>query len=578
MDFHIKQEAKAFEKKGRTPEEIIALILEKRGHRSEDDIKNFFSWELTDLGLGTLLDLEKTAQRIILALNEKQKIGIYGDYDVDGTTSCALFFQFFKLVGIEVELIQPSRFEEGYGLHLSSIDDAISRGIQLLITVDCGITNNQAAEYALDRQLDLIITDHHKDGSSEMPKAYSIVNPNRRDEPKDSALKSLAGVGVAFAICIKVRELLIQSGQKIDSLYPLLQYVAIGTISDLANLNEVNRPLVRHGLKQLPQSLFPGLKVFLDKNDRNKDVLPSEKVSFFIGPLINSKGRLDHPELALKLLIEEDMERAFEYFEQLKACNQERKLIQAEVFAGAKEQAIKKIDSPDTHCLIVYQKEWHEGVIGIVASKLVESFRVPAIVFTDSEDSNVIKASCRSAGELNLYELLASCSDLFLKFGGHKAAAGLSMPKENLEEFTKRMNGLLSNIPAIERTEPWEFDLEISLDEITPKLIKSLEKLEPFGMGNRQPIFRIRNFKIDHFKYLKDKHVKWTLKTIDQKQTINGISFFFTEKWDQAPAESLFHEDPEGLGALATLGFNHWNGNIFMQLMISRIEADLFAF
>jgi len=241
---------------------VITKILKSRGLENSD-VKEFLSWDLKSLPLITeMLDMEKTAKRIIRAIDQKQKVAIYGDYDVDGTTSCALFFHFFKMLDIEIELIQPSRFIEGYGIHPSNIEQAYSNKIDLLITVDCGITNNEAAEYALEKGIDLIITDHHTDARDEMPKAYAIVNPNRRDEPADSKLKVLAGVAVAFAVCVKVREILCSEGKNIPSLYPLLQFVALGTICDLARLEPINLKLVRHGLKQIPETAYSGLGTF----------------------------------------------------------------------------------------------------------------------------------------------------------------------------------------------------------------------------------------------------------------------------------------------------------------------------
>ena len=549
----------------------IVRLFEKREIFQNAD--EFFSWDLKALpDLTAMKDMDKTVQRITDAIKNNERIGIYGDYDIDGTTSCALFFHFFKMIGVEVDLFQPSRFVEGYGVHPSSVDAAMEKGVNLLITVDCGITNLETCDYALEKGLDLIITDHHKDAREHMPKAYAVINPNRRDE-EDEILKPLAGVGVAFAVCLAIKNTWAKEGKEIPSIYPLLQFVAIGTICDLAKLTPMNMKLTRHGLKQIPKTQFSGVASFFSDEDRGFDVIPSEKISFYVGPLINSKGRLDHPEKALNLLISSDYKEAFANYSHLEISNKERKIIQSEVFEEAKRNVVKEIKSSEIYSSIVYEPHWHEGVIGIVASKLVETFEVPAMVFTDSEDSNIVKASCRSAGDLNLYECLKNCSDLFIKFGGHKAAAGLSMPKENLPAFKERMNNMLVQIPEMERTVQDQFDVFLKFQEIDRKLIKELELMEPFGMGNERPKFRMLNARIESYKILKDIHVKWTFVSDDLPgQKIGGISFNFIGKWNTLLPDELFaKQEEEGLCVQFNLGINRFRGNEIIQLMVDKI-------
>ena len=558
---------------------VILKLFEKRG-MGPDEIKDFLSWDLRALpDLTDMKDMEKCVSRIIEAMDNGQKIGIYGDYDVDGTTSCALFFHFFKLFDIEVATIQPSRFVEGYGIHPSSIDKAQGEGINLLITVDCGITNNEAAEYAKERGLDLIITDHHKDAREVMPPAYAIVNPNRRDEPVDSPLRPLAGVTVAFAVCLAVKNRLESMGRKCPSIYPLLQFAAIGTICDLAKLTPVNLKVVRHGLKQVKETQYPGIKVFFSKEDRALDIIPSEKLSFHLGPMINSKGRLDHPEKALELLICDDSSKAFENYNHLDISNKERKFIQAEVFNSAKEQFLGELND-DTNICIVYDPEWHEGVIGIVASKMVENFKMPAIVFTNSEKEGIIKASARSAGSLSIFDLLNDNSDLFVKFGGHKAAAGLSMREENLPILKEKLNAALASIPAIERTVTHTYDVEIKPEDVTPALVKQLELLEPYGMGNEKPLFKMKGFRLDSYDLLKDVHVRWNFSSLENpKVKLRGISFNYIGKWEALHPEDLFRNQTipgNELCAYFTLGINRFNGNEYIQLMVNKIEPGAF--
>ncbi|WP_417336027.1 single-stranded-DNA-specific exonuclease RecJ [Halobacteriovorax marinus] len=555
---------------------VIQRIFDKR-EMGPKEIAEFLSWDLKSMpSLTSMKDVQKASTRIIQAIENNEKIAIYGDYDVDGTTSCALLYHFFKMIDIEVGLIQPSRFIEGYGIHPPSIDKAHEEGYKIVITVDCGITNNEAATRAKEIGIDLIITDHHKDARDEMPDAFAIVNPNRRDEPKDSELKALAGVTVGFALAVQIREDLIAAGRKIPSLYPLLQFAAIGTICDLAKLNPTNLKIVRHGLKQIPSTEYPGIRAFFSPEERERGFVPSEKLSFNIGPLINSKGRLDHPEKALQLLTIEDDKKAFEYYSHLEICNNERKFIQAEVFNSAKEQVLKNLNGSEHIVSIVYSPDWHEGVIGIVASKLVETFKVPAIVFTNAEEKGVIKASARSAGDLNLFDCLNENADLFLKFGGHKAAAGLSMPVENLSQFKENMLSTIAKFPAIQRTVQSYYDVEIGPEEINPRLLKELELLEPFGMGNQKPIFKMKGFRLDNYDILKDVHVRWSLSSLNDPSTkLKGISFNYIGKWGIEDPQDLYNaqeRNGDELTAYFTLGVNHFRGNQYIQLMIERIE------
>ena len=555
---------------------VIKKLFQKKNF-NHSDIKEFFSWNLKELpSFNNLIDITTCANIIIQNIQNNKKIAIYGDYDVDGTTSCALFYLFFKKLNIEVELIQPSRFIEGYGLHNTSIDQALQDNIDLLVTVDCGITNVETASYAKEKGLQLIITDHHKDIREEMPDCLAVVNPNRRDQTDDN-LRNLAGVGVAFAICVEIKKNLQEKGQNIPSIYDLLQLVAIGTICDLAELCPMNLKLVRHGMKLIKTSQYPGIRAFFTQEDRKKDVIPSEKLSFNVGPLINSKGRLEHPKMALKLLLEDNEETVREYLSQLEICNNERKLIQKKIYEEAKEQVLNQIKKQDLLISIVYSPNWHEGVIGIVASKLVETFKVPAIVFCDNKNKTEVKASARSVKHLNIFELLQENSHLFTKFGGHKAAAGLSMPKENIESLKNNMEQSLLNIPLILRTEEKSYDLEISSQEITPRLLKSLEMLEPYGMGNEKPIFKIRTLSLKHHDILKDLHIKWHFSAPQGSiANLNGISFNYVGKWGHLTPKEIYQRQQAGekIIVFGTLAFNYFNRNKYIQIMVNRIELE----
>jgi single-stranded-DNA-specific exonuclease len=552
---------------------VLVRLFKKRGF-SPLEVQNMLSWNLKDIPeLTKMIDLEKASQRLIKAIQDNEIIGVYGDYDVDGTTSCALLWHFFNMLGLQIEVFQPSRFVEGYGIHNSSIDVAVEKNVKVLMTVDCGITNVATAEYAKGK-LDLIITDHHRDAAPTIPEAYAVVNPSRRDEPEDSPLKPLAGVGVAFALALQIKNDLAKMGREIPSLYPLLQFVAIGTISDLARMSPLNLRLTRHGLKQIPTSQYPGIKSFFTPEELKVQMVSSEKISFHVGPHINSKGRLDHPDRALRLLIADTFAECREHYTHLEVANRDRRSIQAEVFDEAKKDVINSLSGNDLLVNIMYQPHWHEGVIGIVASKLVETFEVPAIVFTNAEEEGVIKASCRSAGELNIFELLDQCKDLFIKFGGHKAAAGLSMKKENFPLFKERMFNLLKPIPASLRMKTRTFDVEIGIEEISSHLLKDLDKLEPFGPGHEKPVFRMKNATLQSYRIMKDAHVRWIFSSPTSKVSVQGISFNYLGKWNEMTPEELFElQNKSGLTVQFTLGVNRFNGNESIQLMVEKVIA-----
>ncbi|HAZ12934.1 MAG: single-stranded-DNA-specific exonuclease RecJ [Bdellovibrionales bacterium GWA2_49_15] len=558
----------------------LLALLERRGYKGAQGVAEFLSWDLKRLSdLSELKDLSKAAQRVVLAVAAGEKIGIYGDYDVDGTTACALLYFFFKMLNIPVELIQPSRFVEGYGIHPSNIDAAVKRDIKVLITVDCGITAHDAALRAREVNLDLIITDHHKEAKEGLPVAFAVINPNRSDEAPDSPLKSLAGVAVAFCLALEIKKILEGQGKVIPSLYPLLQFVAIGTICDLAPMTPNNLKLVRHGLKQMADSCYSGLRSFFTPEERAAGKVLSEKCGFYIGPMINSKGRLEHPEKALELLIAEDSDRAFLCYNQLDISNRERKMIQAGVFELAREQMIRELEGDDPVASIAYSADWHEGVIGIVASKLVDTFKVPAIVFTNAQEEGLLKGSARSAGDLNIFEILQKLSHHFVRFGGHKAAAGMSLKKENLSAFTQEFKKILRTLPPLLRTESETFDLEVKAHEIGAKLARDLEMLEPFGNGNERPTFRVRDLKIESYELMKDVHVKWSLVSkSDPTHHLKGVSFNYIGKWQAIHPEEIFKTYASRPNAAPIidfeLGINRWKGKEFVQLQIKHIQME----
>lgn len=548
-------------------------------NKSFIDFENITTWNLQKLpDFNQLLDMDIAVERIINSITKGESIGVFGDYDVDGTTSCALLYRFFRKLGIEIKIYQPSRFIEGYGLHVSSVDQAYKDGIKVLITVDCGSSSLDAALRAKELGLDLIITDHHKDAAASMPESFAFINPNRRDE-FPSPLQSLAGVGVAFALSVCIRQKLIETSHyNVSSLYDLLPYVAIGTISDLAPLNEVNLILCRHGYKALEQTKDLGLLKFLEEKPISSQYIESEIISFFIGPMINSKGRLDHPEIALLLLISDESSKIETYFQTLKNSNSNRKLIQQKVFEEAKIQAIEDLKSdPNLPIIMVKNTKWHEGVIGIVASKLVEEFNLPTLVFTSSGDEQLIKASARTAKGIDIFELLKLHATFFLKFGGHKAAAGLTMNDSMYEDFKKQVQVTAnsfknSNNTAIDQVPKFHIDFDL----IDGVLLETIYKLAPFGQQNPMPKWEITGAKIESYEIIKDGHVQWKFTSHHQNnpvfaRSLRGISFNYLKK-NTIHDLNLLMELKRDITIDAQIKVNQFRGKSYLNLQVDLVR------
>jgi single-stranded-DNA-specific exonuclease len=567
--------------------ELNPYILEWLGKLgfSVSDFSALTSWDLKSLpDFKRLKDMDKAVDRIISAVQNKESIAVFGDYDVDGTTSCALLFRFFKKLGVTIKIYQPSRFIEGYGLHPVSVDQAHTDGIKLLITVDCGTTSILAAERAKACGIDLIITDHHKDAAPHWPDCFALINPNRRDEPTNP-MQALAGVGVGFALSVCIREKLLQNHQQVESLYDLLPYVAIGTISDLASLNSMNLILCRHGFKALLQSKDLGLRKFLEKKELSLEYIDSEVISFFIGPMINSKGRLDHPEIALEILTQDSQEKINLHFEILTQTNNHRKKIQNEVFDEAKKDILEQMHHHEKiSSLIVYRPHWHEGVIGIVASKLVEEFKRPALVFTNADHEGHLKASVRTALSIDIFEQLKVHEHFFTKFGGHKAAAGLTLHKDRFQDFKKsflsHMDKMINQISFLESLESLNYPLvEIDFSEINGQLIKDIYQLAPFGMNHPMPKWKIRGAKLQQYDILKDHHVKWSFVAKNSQgnsapkfqKSLNGISFNYLKKHSLNEIQDIINST-NNFSIHAWIKINSFKGNHYIQLVVDQLE------
>lgn len=500
--------------------EVLAKLLISR-NVSDEEIPFFLQGTLKDLKDPFLMkDMDKLVSRVIYAIEHDEVICIYGDYDVDGITSITIMYQFLTKLGAKVEYYLPDRLIEGYGLNNKALEGIKEKGCQLVITVDCGITAVEEVEYAKKIGLDMCITDHHE-CSNLLPDAIAIVNPKQKDDT--SHFKMHAGVGVAFKCIMAIAKKL---GLPDDSYLTYLDIVAIGTISDIVPLLDENRIISKYGLEKMKHTQNIGLKALLDLL-AFKD-LDSTMISFGVAPRINACGRMGKAGIAVELLLEKDEYKAKEIAKQLDSLNIQRQQVEKKIFDEAMlEIEQKQLDKQNA--IVLYRENWHNGVIGIVASRLVNLYYKPVILLTKEQD--VIRGSGRCQVGVSLYDSLTQCKELLIQFGGHELAAGLSIEEKNIELFQQKFNQVIRESSNQDAEQIIEIDSEIKLKDLNVKLIKDIFTLKPFGQSNQVPIFLYRNLKVTSIRTLKeDKHLKLTLK--DNKFLMEALAFSQGDKRD----------------------------------------------
>ena len=483
---------------------LLAGILAARGITDPTEALTLLAGEeeLSDPML--LTDMDKACARILKAIDKEQTIVVYGDYDVDGVTATALLYQHLKGMGASVKCMLPSREGDGYGLSKNAIQSIHDKGCQLIVTVDNGISALEEAEFAASLGVDLIVTDHHLPHDA-LPKAVAVVDPRRADD--HSPFKGLCGAGVAFKLCAAL-----------DGCPPeeMLDYcgdlAAVGTVADVMPLTGENRTLVKAGLKLLQQTDRPGISALLEEVGLEGKPITAENVSYAIAPRINAAGRMDNAVTALQLVLCEDEERAAELAHKLNEINVARQETEQEIVKAAQEQLDAEPAILEDRVILIWGRDWHPGVIGIVASRLVEKTGRPVIVVSVDEHGEG-KGSGRSVQGFNLHECIASCEDILLRFGGHAMAAGLSVREENLPELRRRLNEWAARECAVLFTPPLECDLSIHLDRITVESVRRLEQLAPYGAENPTPVFVLEKAVIDGvFSVSEGKHCRLRLR------------------------------------------------------------------
>lgn len=480
-------------------DEFAVLLLNSRGITDPESVSEFLEsdGELSDPFL--IKDMDKAVNRIRHAVENYEKIAIYGDYDADGVTATALVYLYLETIGANVTYYIPSRIDEGYGLHNQAIDFLEQQGVKLIITVDNGINSTEEADYIKNKGIDLVITDHHHVGK-ELPNAVAVVNPHREDDK--SPFKELAGVGVAFKLVAALED-----GDCESVLADFADIVAIGTIADIVPLKGENRILAIRGIQAINDSQRVGINALREVVGYQNKAFNSTGVAFTISPRINAAGRVESALTALKLLLADDEVDAEMIAKQLDGFNSIRQETEADIIREAVEQIENNDVLKYSKVLVVDGNNWHSGVIGIVASKLVERYGKPAVVIA-KDGSGVAKGSCRSIEGFSLFDALSESGDILVRFGGHTLAAGFSVVDENIEELRKRLNLYADKLPSFYPV--LKLDCKLNPATINMEFIESLSSLEPFGAENPQPLFGIYKAVITGIKSIgaTGKHIR----------------------------------------------------------------------
>ncbi len=488
---------------------LISQILWQRGLTNDKDIEVFLNPRLESLqNPFRLQNLEGAALRLARAITNQESIVVYGDYDIDGMSGLALLASFFRACGAEnVSTYQPERLEEGYGVHPEAMRKLAAAGAQVIVTVDTGIAALEAAKEAKSLGVDLIITDHHQQ-ILDLPEAAFVVNPNQFTDT--SGLGYLSGTGVAFYLALALRVTLRSQGTFATRPEPdiknWLDLFVLGTIADSVSLVGENRILVKAGLAFLPRSQRPGLKALMAKCLANPQSVSVRDVGFSIAPKLNAASRLGRADLSTKLLLTTSIEEAESLVEEILDLNTQRSSIQAQVFAEAQEQALRQIEVFSPPVLVVHGA-WHEGVLGIVAAKLVEKFGRPSIVL-GKHGLNKVRGSMRTLEHFSCIRALESCKDLLIKYGGHRMAAGMQLAQSDLEDFcTELWKGASSYLNTLSESPPLKHD-GILPRKLGVADIEAIEALGPWGNGNPEPLFLLENFDFEGAQVLKEEHIK----------------------------------------------------------------------
>lgn len=538
----------------------IAKILIQRNITDFDQAKNYFRPSLDHLHDPFLMrDMDKALERIKTAMDRNEKILIYGDYDVDGTTSVALVYGFLRHFYSKIDFYIPDRYKEGYGVSKIGIDWASENNFGLLITLDCGIKAVEMTDYANKKNIDIIIGDHHLPGET-LPKAYAILDPKMHDCPYP--YKELSGCGVGFKLIQAFCE---KFGYDPDLLYDYLDLVAVSIAADIVPITDENRALAYFGLKKLNENPGLGLEALI-KLGGIRNQINISSIVFGIGPRINASGRMGHAKTAVDLLLADDYKVIEALAENLDVKNLARRERDSTITSEALEM-IGKRENDELKSTVLFKNDWHKGVIGIVASRCIEKFYRPTIILTESNGKAT--GSARSVEGFNIYEAISECSELLDQYGGHMYAAGLTMEIDKVEAFKEKFEQIVSEKISDDQLTPLiTIDSEIDFKDINFKLYNILEQMEPFGPGNMQPVFVTHQLHVSgRPRILKNQHLKFFVKQNDEDEAMEAIGFGHAEYYDLVASGMRF-------SMAYYIEENHYLGNKTLQLRVKDIRFD----
>jgi single-stranded-DNA-specific exonuclease len=542
--------------------EPIAKALCHRGIFSYEDAQRFFCPSIEYLySPFQMQDMQKAAMRLSQAIDRGESIMIYGDYDVDGTTGTSLLLLFLRELGADVIFYINDRFKEGYGVARSGVDYAHQHGVRLIISVDCGITAFEPVQYSQSLGIDFIICDHHEPSGVQIPNAFAVLDPKRSD--CHYPFKELSGCGVAFKLAQAVCYL---RGLNADIAYRYLDFVALAIAADIVPAIEENRILLAEGIKLAQDHPRPSFVALAKEAGFSLSQLSSSSAVFMLAPRINAAGRLEHARQVVELLTTSDTALAEELARSLEALNTERRSLDQQITQEALEEALRLLLTYPSS-VVLYKPDWHLGVIGIVASRVVEHFHVPTIILT--EVNGVLKGSARSVPEFDIYRALSECRSHLIQFGGHAAAAGLSLKIESLDNFRFAFEQVCAAQLTLEhRTPKLEIDAELALEQITPNLLRVIKRFEPCGPGNLHPIFIARGVRqTSEARLLKEKHLKLNLAT-PQSRVYDAIGFNLSRYYPLVQNRDI------ALDIAYSIEENTYNGSTTTQLRLRDLRPS----
>ena len=540
-------------------DEFLCDILVSRGITTFEKMQQFFDAELTLEDPFVLKDMDLAVERIRSALENGEKIAIYGDYDCDGVTATVILYSYLEYQGADVTTYIPKRIEEGYGMNIGAIDELAKQGVTLIITVDNGISAIKECEHASSLGIDVVVTDHHQVGEV-LPQAVAVVNPHRKDCP--SAFKQLCGVGVAFKLITALED-----GDYEAMLENYGDLVAIGTIGDVVTLTGENRVIVKRGLEMLQNTENQGLLALIEKAGLSGKEITAQNVAFGIVPRINASGRIGDAIDAVNMLLSDEPDKAEQLASQICSYNENRQNLEKEIMAQIEKQIADNPKKLNNRVLVLWGENWHHGVIGIVSARVMEKYSKPAILLC--VDGEYACGSARSFGEFSLYHALLSCEELLVRYGGHKQAAGMMLEVGNLEQFETAINEYArKNFPTMPSPE-LEIDMSIKPSQITVENIEKLEVLEPFGTDNQLPLFVIEGAVVTSVTPLaENKHIKIGIKC--GGSNLQAIYF-------RMSTDKFMFSTGQSVDIAATIDINEFKGNKSVSIKVKDIRPSGFV-